>query len=146
MVVWAFLKNFAQSFIETTKGWSPEEVYGEGEEDDEIHDSDDEGEDDDDDAPPKPYSRANSKSNNDDDADKGAHWVDDREEPIYVRADSLYSEKEGPAIDKMLEDHIPEHLDNREPFNDENNQGDNNNITLAWEGWQRNKKKHIIRH
>ena len=32
-------------------------------------------------------------------------WVDDRSDPMYVRADSQYSNENGEHIDKLLEEH-----------------------------------------
>ena len=117
-------KEFAKSFIETTKGWAPEEVYGDGADDDEIHDSDDEDEEE---TPNNGNSIESQAGTQDDDEEEGksgteedgAVWVDDREDPIYMRADPAYSEKKADVIDQLLEDHIPEHLDNREPVAEE---------------------------
>jgi hypothetical protein len=41
------------------------------------------------------------------------HWVDDREIPIYQRADTDYSEKHGETIDKLLEEHVENELQER---------------------------------
>ena len=86
-------------------------MYGDGADDDDIHDSDDEGE--------ENNSENQGNNSNNDTEEEGAVWVDDREDPIYMRADPLYSEKKGDVIDQLLEDHIPEHLDNREPVSEE---------------------------
>lgn len=126
-------KEFARSFIETTKGWSPEEVYGEGEDDDAIDDSDNEDEEEEDrNNNCRPTTFVSDRNQEEDGAIKeedntdngsstedGPHWVDDREDPIYMRADPEYSEKKADVIDQLLEDHIPEHLDNREPVTEE---------------------------
>lgn len=41
------------------------------------------------------------------------HWVDDREVPIYKRADSEYSNKHADRIDSILEDSKPEAFEER---------------------------------
>lgn len=123
-------KEFARQVIKTTKGWSPEEVYGDGDNDDDINDSDDEDEEEEN-AKQSDYCQnlaklklenEETKQGDEDDADntkEGATWVDDREDPIYMRADPVYSEKKADMIDQLLEDHIPEHLDNRESVAEE---------------------------
>jgi hypothetical protein len=124
-------KEFARNFIDTTIGWSPEEVYGEGDDDDDVADSDNEDEEPDEeqaeycrniaDMKLENASETKEKDSNDTTVE-GATWVDDREEPIYMRADPAYSEKKADIIDQLLEDHIPEHLDNREPVTEEENE------------------------
>ena len=47
------------------------------------------------------------------------HWVDDREDPLYVRADSEFSEKHGDRIDELLEDHRPKAFENRIEYDPE---------------------------
>ncbi|CAB9530434.1 expressed unknown protein [Seminavis robusta] len=116
-------KDFARSFIETTVGWTPEEIYGEGNDDDPVNDSDEEEEEVDDDketVPPGCVPRdSGSKIMVEPEPEEGPTWVDDRDEPIYMRADPVYSEKKADMIDQLLEDHVPEQLDNREPVNDD---------------------------
>lgn len=122
-------KEFARSFIETTKGWSPEDIYGEGEEDDEISDSDNE-----DDEKEGPNSKSDGAAVDGEEkeattgvvgpsTEEGATWVDDREDPIYMRADVEYSEKKADVIDAILEDHVPEELDNRELIAEDEHEG-----------------------
>jgi hypothetical protein len=41
------------------------------------------------------------------------HWVDDRELPIYKRADPEFSSEHGEVIDKLLEEHIEDELEER---------------------------------
>lgn len=41
------------------------------------------------------------------------HWVDDREVPIYKRADSKYSNTHGETIDNLLEEHHPDAYEER---------------------------------
>jgi len=41
------------------------------------------------------------------------HWVDDREIPIYKRADPEFSSEHGETIDKLLEEHIEDELEER---------------------------------
>lgn len=121
-------EEFAESFITTTKGWSPEEVYGEGNSDDNVSDSDNEDQTEEkqtadfacvdkqkENAGPLKQGSSNKDDNTSTSPEEGATWVDDREVPIYVRADPEYSERKADVIDQLLEEHIPEHLDNREP-------------------------------
>jgi len=41
------------------------------------------------------------------------HWVDDREVPIYKRADSEYSQANAEVVDQILEDSKPEAFEER---------------------------------
>lgn len=41
------------------------------------------------------------------------HWVDDRDVPIYSRADSEFSNANADKIDKLIEEHKPEALEER---------------------------------
>lgn len=45
--------------------------------------------------------------------DEEDHWVDDRDVPIYKRADPDFSSEHGETIDKLLEEHIEEELEER---------------------------------
>lgn len=45
--------------------------------------------------------------------DEEDHWVDDREVPIYRRADPEFSSEHGETIDKLLEEHIEDELEER---------------------------------
>ena len=52
--------------------------------------------------------KANGSSNNQDQGNnihRHHTWVDDRSDPMYVRADSQYSNENGEHIDKLLEEH-----------------------------------------
>lgn len=42
-----------------------------------------------------------------------AHWIDDRANPIYIRADPEYSSMEGSYIDELLEECIPDAFEQR---------------------------------
>jgi len=44
------------------------------------------------------------------------YWVDDRHDPLYPRAVPEYSQKNGPAIDQLLEAHRPLEFSGRRPF------------------------------
>ena len=67
-------KEFARSFIDTTKGWHNDEE---------------------------------------------PNFVDDREMPLYVRADPELSEKHGPFFDELLEEHRPIAFDKRVDYDPE---------------------------
>jgi cation transport regulator ChaC len=81
-------KEFAEEFIETTKGWHPAE----------LSDSDDESDE--------------SISSDSDDMEEG-WWVDDRRDPLYVRADSEYSLRHQHKLDSLLKEKIPSNFSTR---------------------------------
>jgi hypothetical protein len=85
-------KDFAREFIEDTKGWNPQELLTDDEDDDDDDDDDDD-------------KNTNSASPIEDDV---ISWVNDRERPIYMRADTEYSDREGPQIDRLLKKHRPD--------------------------------------
>ena len=77
--------DFARRFLETTHGF--------------WHDNDESVEKD---------IKANGSDNSEDqsnDIDSHHTWVNDRSDPMYVRADSQYSNENGEHIDKLLEEH-----------------------------------------
>ena len=77
--------DFARRFLETTHGF--------------WHDNDESVEKD---------IKANGSGNSGDqicNIDSHHTWVDDRSDPMYVRADSQYSNENGEHIDKLLEEH-----------------------------------------
>lgn len=98
-------KDFAREFIEDTKGWNPQELLTDDEEDDEDEDDDDEDEDDEDD---NETNTASAPSKTDDSSPDEVSWVNDRDRPIYMRADTEYSDREGPKIDTLLKKHRPD--------------------------------------
>jgi cation transport regulator ChaC len=51
--------------------------------------------------------------NGDKDDTENEHWVDDRDDPLYVRADAEFSEQHGERIDELLEDQKPKAFENR---------------------------------
>lgn len=77
-------RDFARRFLETTDGW--------------WHDG-----------------KASHSTTCEDTKDAIAHhtWVNDRYDPMYVRADSDYSIEYGEVIDKLLEEHHPDALKRR---------------------------------
>ena len=44
------------------------------------------------------------------------NWVDDRHDPIYVRADPEYSKEKGEHVDQLLREHHPEAIGKRKLF------------------------------
>lgn len=80
-------EEFAHEFIETTKGWHPAELSDD--DDSSIDDS---------------MSTDGSTSS---ELEEGGWWVDDRNDPLYVRADSDYSLRHGPKLDKLLKEKLP---------------------------------------
>lgn len=79
-------EEFANEFIQTTKGWDPSELM-------EDTDSDEE-------------------NSSDDDMDEG-WWVDDRRDPLYSRADKQYSLKNAKKLDALLALNRPEEFGGR---------------------------------
>jgi hypothetical protein len=101
-------KDFAKDFIEDTKGWNPQELLTDDEDGDD--DCDDDEEDDDGD---NAKNTNCSPSNEDDSPDVTSSpdvisWLNDRDRPIYMRADTEYSDREGPRIDVLLKKHRPD--------------------------------------
>jgi hypothetical protein len=80
-------EEFAHEFIATTRGWDPAELS------DYVSSSDEEG---------------SSDKETDD-----VVWLDDRNDPIYVRADPEYSLKKALELDRLLRKHHPHELRNR---------------------------------
>jgi hypothetical protein len=72
-------EEFAQEFIQTTKGWDPSELQEDSE----------------------------------DDSDDEDWWVDDRRDPLYVRADQEYSLENAKELDKLLRHNRKEDFGNR---------------------------------
>jgi hypothetical protein len=77
-------QDFARKFLQTTHGW--------------WHDGELDG---------------ISSNTNDDGASQHHTWVDDRQSPMYVRADSDFSMEHGETIDRLIEEHHPHALKKR---------------------------------
>lgn len=77
--------DFARRFLETTSGW--------------WHDG-------------KSPSAHISDEDHSNDPDHHT-WVNDRHDPMYIRADSEYSIENGAVIDKLIEEHHPDALKRR---------------------------------
>ena len=82
--------KFAAEFIETTKGWHPAELFN----DDESSDA------------------SMSDHSESDDLEIG-WWVDDREDPLYVRADTDYLLRHQRKLDNLLKKTIPTKISRR---------------------------------
>jgi hypothetical protein len=93
-------EDFARMFIESTKGWNPQELLVLTDDDDD--DSNDEHDDSNDE------DEMGGSDSDPQDADDVIAWVNDRDRPIYMRADTDYSLKEGPTLDELLREHRPE--------------------------------------
>jgi hypothetical protein len=48
------------------------------------------------------------------------HWVDDREDPLYIRADAEFSAQNGERMDELLEDKKPVAFENRVEYDAKN--------------------------
>ena len=86
-------EEFAHEFIATTKGWHPKELNADRVRDYSTHEESACDDDDDDDV----------ESNGDE-----LPWVDDRSDPLYVRADPEYSLAEAKKLDRLLTQHLPD--------------------------------------
>jgi cation transport regulator ChaC len=82
-------EEFAHEFIATTKGWNPSDFMEDASHESEAVEKD-------------------LDNNNDVDA-----WVDDRRDPIYIRADSEYSLAEANDLDSLLWQHFKDDLQTR---------------------------------
>lgn len=85
--------EFAAEFITGTKGWHPEEI-------------------------PVLDDESSVSSSSDDDSDDGSvtyepSWIDDRDDPVYIRGDPKYSRKNSKDLDKLLKTHRPGHFRHR---------------------------------
>ena len=102
-------EEFAQEFIETTKGWHPAELShydNDDHHDDDVTDeegdeasimsSDDDGS----------NSTRSTRSNSSMEIEEG-WWVDDRMDPLYIRADPHYSLRHRHKIDRLLKAKLP---------------------------------------
>lgn len=105
-------EEFAQEFIETTKGWHPAELshYDDNGDDDHAHNDDDEEEGESDMSSDDGSSRSQSTSSME--IEEG-WWVDDRMDPLYIRADPHYSLRHRHKIDRLLKAKIPKTLHSR---------------------------------
>jgi len=87
--------EFAREFLLTTSGWHQEHLH-------EDH-----------------HSRSSSSSSS-----SCVHWINDRHNPRYVRADSVYSKAHADYLDRLLELYRPEFFDRKEI------QEQNENLTI----------------
>lgn len=90
-------EDFAKQFLITTKGWHPHDFTKDSNERTEENVA---GEN-----PTMPPSSP----------PMSVHWVNDRNNPLYVRADIDYSRSMGPHIDRLLDQIRPEFV-HRKPF------------------------------
>jgi hypothetical protein len=88
-------EEFARSFIETTKGWHPEE----------LSDSEDDNGDSADDC--------SSKGKQDDSDSSQSVWVNDRRKPVYQRGDPAYMRKHADKLDKLLHKYNAKYMRSR---------------------------------
>jgi cation transport regulator ChaC len=77
-------EEFAKEFIETTKGWHPDEL-----------------------------SSQDSNESDSDASDEEAIWVDDRQDPVYIRGDPKWSRSKAKELDLLLQTHRPDQFSNR---------------------------------
>jgi hypothetical protein len=89
-------EEFADAFMESTVGFHPSEISDDSDNDDDDYDQSSSENDDDED-------EENGMSSSDD----SEHWIDDRHDPIYVRADVQYSKKHSKTLDRVLRKHRP---------------------------------------
>lgn len=89
-------EEFAKKFIETTKGWDPTEL------------SEDESSEEDTFQLKKRSDSMYSSTE--------SVWVDDREDPIYIRGDPSHSKKNASRFDRLLRTCTPETFEERKPL------------------------------
>jgi hypothetical protein len=88
-------EEFTHEFIQTTKGWDPTELMEASDESDyDMMDAD-------------------SDSGYDSDSDDEGWWVDDRRDPLYIRADPDYSLKHAKKLDQLLRHNLPQKFQRR---------------------------------
>jgi hypothetical protein len=92
-------EEFARAFIETTKGWHP----------DECSDSDD---DHGDSAEDRRGTCSSSESEDGSDCNQSV-WVNDRRHPVYPRGDPVYMRKHADKFDKLLHKYNAKYLRSR---------------------------------
>ena len=85
-------RDFAKIFLETTHGW-----WHDGDHDKEVVDQ----------------TVLNDRGDEKHDIDRHHTWVNDRHNPMYVRADSEYSLQNGSEIDELIKEHHPHALKRR---------------------------------
>lgn len=115
-------EEFAHEFIETTKGWHPAELmYGDDHDDDDADNVTDEEEDSDMASSDDDDDDGSSRSSNSDSTSpstkrmeiKEGWWVDDRLDPLYIRADPHYSLRHRHKIDRLLKAKLPKVFNSR---------------------------------
>jgi hypothetical protein len=95
-------EDFAKDFLKTTRGWHLYDHDLHPEEDDHDHHNHD-----------SPAKRDRDKNGNHRPSrrhgdEHSVHWVDDRDNPLYVRADKEYSQANAHYLDQILREHRPE--------------------------------------
>ena len=84
---------FAKEFIQQTKGWKPEELLEDSSSDEEETFQ---------------YNRSDSMYSSTESV-----WVDDREDPLYIRGDPSHSRKNASRFDRLLRTYTPETFQER---------------------------------
>ena len=88
-------EEFAQEFMRTTKGWDPAELS-----DDDSSRSDE-------------TVASDSDESKEDIGNDEVVWIDDRRDPVYVRADVEYSLSKARELDRFLQKHLPDEFRQR---------------------------------
>jgi len=90
-------EEFTHEFMKSTKGWHPSELLDESDNscsNDSMFDD-------------------SENSRDDDDEVNDFHWINDRKDPIYVRADMEYSLNKAQEIDFILDRYLSQEFQNR---------------------------------
>jgi len=89
-------EEFVHEFMKSTKGWHPSELLDES-----------------DDSCSSDSMFDDSENLEDNDESDGFHWINDRNDPIYVRADMEYSLKKAQELDFILYRYCPQEFRKR---------------------------------
>ena len=84
-------ERFAREFIQTTKGWNPEDLFEDSEE--------------------ETFEQKNRSDSMDSSTE--SVWVNDRDDPIYIRGDPSHSKKNASRFDRLLRTCTPEPFEER---------------------------------
>jgi len=104
--------DFLVEFLRTTRGWSPNDFYDDHNNHHDGQDRDPSKEKNTNNDEEHHYHRATTTTT----TTITTYWVNDRHDPLYVRADVEYSLTRGDELDQYLERHRPTEIRHRRPL------------------------------